>query len=157
MVILTGGEPTMNPNFDRLCEALFEEGWYVAVESNGSLWRDSLDYVDWLVVSPKHLVGHAMGGQNPEPNDRVIQMADEFRWVISGPDSEVPPFYAAQNSYALRYLSPALLADGTGKEWEDPAYMPRFAPGAVDRCMEIIAQDSRWRLSLQTHKWTRVR
>lgn len=157
IVILTGGEPTMSPAFDDVVTYIRDEvAFPVAVESNGTKYRAGLEEVDWLVVSPKNLIAHGnpLGSSAPDPV--VLSLAHEFRWVIAGRESPVPPII--ENSRDPEYyLSPALCADGTGTEWHDPNYTPRFATGAVERCLEIIQADPRWRLSLQTHKWLRVR
>src|SRR4051812_23461829 len=48
MLILTGGEPTMAPAFDELVEAASAAGFYVAVETNGTKWRDGLAQCHWV-------------------------------------------------------------------------------------------------------------
>lgn len=151
IVIITGGEPTMAVGFDALVENLRVLGYYVAVESNGTIWRDSLPNVDWLVVSPKTDVaqGKPLHASTPRPD--VLSYASEVRTVITA-DSPTPLFYR----HAVNYVSPALEADGTGLE-HTQGITPKFAAGAVDRCMEIVLQEPRFRLSLQTHKWLRVR
>jgi 7-carboxy-7-deazaguanine synthase len=52
LIVLTGGNPVM---FDlaRLVGALHEHDYGVAVETQGSVWRDWLASVDRLVISPK--------------------------------------------------------------------------------------------------------
>lgn len=158
LVIITGGEPTMHPTLSALIDALHDSSYPVAIESNGTRYQECLEAVDWLVVSPKNgpEIRHKLPAQDPEPHPNVLAIAHEFRYVISGPNAPCPPYIENKND-PVHYLSPALIADGTGMEWQDPNYFPKFAPGAVERCMEIILADPRWRLSLQTHKWLRVR
>lgn len=52
LVVLTGGNPAM---FDLapLVDALRDHDYAVAVETQGSIWRDWLTNVDCLVISPK--------------------------------------------------------------------------------------------------------
>lgn len=50
MVIFTGGEPTLQLD-DQLVDTLRDQGWYTAVETNGTR-RLEVD-VDWVCVSPK--------------------------------------------------------------------------------------------------------
>lgn len=50
MVVLTGGEPLLQVNSE-LVRGLHTRGWYVAVETNGTI-DDDLD-LDWVCVSPK--------------------------------------------------------------------------------------------------------
>lgn len=51
-VILTGGNPAIL-DLDQLVDELHSAGFYVAVETQGSRWRDWLKKVDRLCVSPK--------------------------------------------------------------------------------------------------------
>ena len=52
LVVLTGGNPAIF-DLSRLVRVLQERGLHVAVETQGSLWKDWLAEVDRLVVSPK--------------------------------------------------------------------------------------------------------
>lgn len=50
MVIFTGGEPMLQLDAD-LVNTLREQGWYTAIETNGTR---SIDFsIDWVCVSPK--------------------------------------------------------------------------------------------------------
>lgn len=51
-VVLTGGEPTIQPDLDELCAALHKAGHYISIETNGTnpVSRES---IDWITVSPK--------------------------------------------------------------------------------------------------------
>jgi organic radical activating enzyme len=148
IVILTGGEPTMSPAFSLLVPKLKQAGYYVAVESNGTIWREVLRLVDWLVVSPKDEVDHAAPLDQPDLHPDVEALPPhEYRYVIAG-DSPTPPY----RSGSVHYLSPAVLSNGDGA-----LGFEGFADGAVDRCMEIQRKDPRWRLSLQTHKFMALR
>lgn len=51
-VTLSGGNPAMH-QLDALVDQLHAEGWYVAVETQGSRWQPWLAKVDQLVISPK--------------------------------------------------------------------------------------------------------
>lgn len=50
MVVFTGGEPTLQLDAD-LVNNLRQQGWYVAVETNGT--KPIPFWVDWICVSPK--------------------------------------------------------------------------------------------------------
>lgn len=168
MVVLTGGEPTAAPSFDAIARAAYQLGFYVAVETNGTQWREGLDYCDWVTVSPKEDVPqtsqaqwHNKNPQSPKLHQAVIQYMEdrarswqqggEYRYVIGSASDPIPPFYPATR----HYLSPAIISDGSGEEWKTG--FPGFVPGAVQRCLDIIGHDPRWRLSLQTHKFIGVR
>ncbi len=156
MVVLTGGEPTMARGFNDLVYGLYAMPVYIAVETNGTIWKDALTFCHHVTVSPKDLPGisHANPLGTPEVHQKVIDMIPgEFRYVITNREEDLPPFIAARNGH---YLSPALLADGLGMEAQGTE-VPRFVPGAVERCTELVQQDPRWRISLQAHKWMMVR
>lgn len=171
MLIFTGGEPTAAPLFDSLVRQAFHAGFYVAVETNGTTWRNGLQLVHWMSVSPKEdiaqtslAIWHNKNPRSPKLNeevkhelwrraplaDRLPTMGGEYRYVIAGGDVR-PPYYSATR----HYVSPAVLSDGSGEEWKKG--FPGFAPGAVESCLAIIRQDPRWRISLQNHKFLGVR
>jgi 7-carboxy-7-deazaguanine synthase len=52
MVVLSGGNPALQ-HLERLVPMLHEAGYRVAVETQGTVWRDWLGDVDSLIVSPK--------------------------------------------------------------------------------------------------------
>lgn len=166
MLILTGGEPTMQPLFDDIVTAGVELGFYVAVETNGTRWREGLRHCDWICVSPKESIvqgspapHHNHNPQNPTLDPMVMAWLEamahlprsEYRYVLTQNDAP-PPWHGAFR----HYLSPAVLSDGSGLEWKVGGF-PGFAPGALERCMELVRLDPRWRLSAQQHKWWGVR
>jgi organic radical activating enzyme len=169
MLVLTGGEPTASPSFNTLVRLGRGEGFYVAVETNGTRMRTGLHLAAWISVSPKEGVSQtsraALHNRNPQTTvvDSKVRallrersysstpsIGGEYRYVVTA-DSPMPPYHPAPQ----HYVSPAVLSDGSGEEWKTG--FPGFAPGAVDRCLEIIRHDSRWRISVQTHKILGVR
>jgi len=152
MVVLTGGEPTLAPAFDELVGALRQLGAYVAVETNGTHWRDGLLHCNWVTVSPKYMFLHGPAAQSRVLDDEVVALPPhEYRYVIADRYQDQPPFQPA----IFHYVSPAMRANGTGLEYTSPTPV-QFVPGAVERCLEIVKHDPRWCLSLQTQKWIRV-
>lgn len=164
MLVLTGGEPTMQPLFGPVIRRGQEEGFYVAVETNGTIWHDDFVFCDWVSVSPKADVVqgspgkyHNQNPQSPALHDHVRRWMEatadernEFRYVL-GPSSPTPLYSPAYRSY----VSPAALSDGEGMEMRDG--FQGFVPGARNRCIELVTHDPRWRLSLQTHKLLGIR
>ena len=67
MVVCTGGEPLLQLDADAV-EALHERGFYVAVETNGTIEPPS--GVDWLCVSPK------------AGSDLVVEKGHELKLVV---------------------------------------------------------------------------
>ena len=171
MLIITGGEPTFAPQFDAIVDAALAmtPALYVAVETNGTRWRDGLRKVNWISISPKENVkqtstakwhhGAKVGPTRLSTDVRLelkrrtcdeLHGGAEFRYVISA-DSAHPPHYPANQ----HYISPAVLSAGSGTEWQKG--FPGFARGAVKRCLEIVKADPRWRISIQAHKILGVR
>lgn len=155
MVIITGGEPLMARGFDALVEWLRRRSFYVAVETNGTYWRPSLEYVNWVVCSPKMAVAQGKPLGKPDLEPRILEHVDEWRFVISA-DSPTPPAMYECSEAGQFFVSPAFEADGSGQE-HLRGELPRFSKGAVDRCLEIVKSNPRWRLSIQSHKFLRVR
>lgn len=52
-VILSGGNPALHSRLDRLVDALRYQAYKVAIETQGTVWRDWIAAVDRIVVSPK--------------------------------------------------------------------------------------------------------
>ena len=72
-VILTGGEPTMVEGIPELVAALKHEGYWMAVETNGTREPDWLNFVDYVACSPKAEF----------PDSLKLKVADEVRVVAS--------------------------------------------------------------------------
>jgi 7-carboxy-7-deazaguanine synthase len=70
-VVFTGGEPLLQID-DALVAAVHAAGFYIAVETNGTLAPP--DGIDWLCVSPK--------GRNP----LALAKGDELKLVFPQPD-----------------------------------------------------------------------
>lgn len=52
-VILTGGEPTIQAEMPELVAALKKAGYWIGVETNGTIAADWLGFVDYVACSPK--------------------------------------------------------------------------------------------------------
>ena len=52
-VILTGGEPTLVKEMPELVAALKKDGYWIGVETNGTIAADWLGFVDYVACSPK--------------------------------------------------------------------------------------------------------
>jgi len=122
-IVVTGGEPMLQLDA-ALVDALHEQGFDIAVESNGTL--AATPGIDWLCISPK--AGSAV----------VQRTGDELKLVWPQPGIE-----------------PAALLD-----WDFGAYLvqpmdcgePAANDAAREAAIALVMGDSRWRLSLQTHK-----
>ncbi len=52
-VTISGGNPVLHKGIGALVKAIKQEGWKVAIETQGSLWQDWLCDVDEVTLSPK--------------------------------------------------------------------------------------------------------
>jgi 7-carboxy-7-deazaguanine synthase (Cx14CxxC type) len=122
-LVITGGEPMLQLDA-HLVDALHDQGFEIAVESNGTL--PAAAGIDWLCVSPK--AGSA-----------VVQRAgDELKLVW--PQQGIDPVALLDWDFANYLVQP--MDCGT----DEATVATREA------AIALVLSDSRWRLSLQTHK-----
>ncbi len=146
MVVLTGGEPTLQTD-EYLVDALHREGFYVAMESNGT--RPAPPNLDWLTVSPKYV--------EPCSYDDADEVKVVFTQAMANGDTAVldrlsclqVPDTAVRDDAGTSachkhvpqlYLQPCDTGDNT------------LNATIVKACVEYIKHHPQWRLSLQTHK-----
>jgi 7-carboxy-7-deazaguanine synthase (Cx14CxxC type) len=125
-VVCTGGEPLLQLD-PPLIKALHDQGFKIAVESNGTLRAPG--GIDWLCVSPK--AGAAL----------AQTCGDELKLVY--PQEENHPEDFAGLDFAQFSLQPRdASAEGQAEKNAD------YLQAALEYCMA----HPKWRLSLQTHK-----
>lgn len=125
-VILTGGEPLLQVDAELLA-ALRAEGFYIAVETNGT--KPIPAGIDWVTCSPK-VAEHAV----------QVDRADEVKYVRHAGQALPKPH--CQATYHL--LSPAFTPTGIDRE-------------ALAWCIRLCKECPKWRLSVQQHKTWAVR
>lgn len=129
-VVLTGGEPTLQLDA-KLVEALHNEGFYVAIESNGT--KPMPVRVDWVTISPK-----AAYVENAQP---AIESCQELKVVYDGEHEPSKFGITAENLY----IQPCDTGDAIkNKE-------------IIRRCIDWVKEHPEWKLSLQTQKIINVR
>ena len=124
-VVLTGGEPTLVANMPELIAALKAHGYWIAVETNGTVDADWLGFVDYVACSPKR--GAALR----------LAAANEVRVVAE--DEATADFCRAVR----------------GKIVADDYYVsPCDRGGEIDfaTAKAVLAQLDGWSLSVQLHK-----
>lgn len=124
MVVLTGGEPTLQADkelIDRLHQAGFP---FVAMESNGTMKPP--EGLDWLTVSPKGKV--------------AVDRCDELKVLFDGDRPLSLPLGDDWGGADYYYLQPMDTGDAESNKEITAA------------CVEYIKRHPKWRLSLQTHK-----
>ena len=124
-VILTGGEPTLVRSMPELIAALKAKGFWIAVETNGTVAADWLAFVDYVACSPKR--GAAL----------ELREANEVRIVAE--DAETSEF--------CREVRARVSAD-------DYYVSPCDHDGQIDfaTAKEVLGRLSGWSLSVQLHK-----
>jgi 7-carboxy-7-deazaguanine synthase len=133
-VVLTGGEPTIQPRAIRkLVELLHANGYYVTMETNGSS-ADTLG-VDWVTVSPKL----------SQKGKWVLKRAHELKLVYESQDLG---FYedSVFEHYFLQPKEIRTAAWGGGERDVAATLAER------DKTISAVLANPRWKLSIQLHK-----
>jgi 7-carboxy-7-deazaguanine synthase len=77
-LVLTGGEPLAQPNLHLLVCGLIQEGYFVQIETNGTLWNENLQVVEdriHITCSPKWTA-------NWYVHPFVLKNAKELKFVV---------------------------------------------------------------------------
>ncbi len=130
-VVLTGGEPSLQVD-EQLIKALHGEGFYIAIETNGT--HPLPQTIDWVTLSPKNcFVKHAPA--------LAAQKVDEVKVVFDGIHD--PETWETGSGMYLN-LQPCDTGD---KERNREVTL---------QCVEYIKRHPQWHLSLQTHKFIHI-
>lgn len=117
-VLFTGGEPALSLDAELL--ALFE-GWYKAIETNGTIALDYASLLDWITVSPK-------------TPDFAQRAGDEIKIVYEGQNLDGHDC----SGFVRRSLQPVF--------------------GVTEAAtLDYIKEHPQWRLSVQMHKYLKIR
>lgn len=134
--VLTGGEPLLQAD-GPLVDALRQRGFFVAVETNGTqrladaFGADPAGWPHWVACSPKL------------PEDRLpLEACDELKLVV--PDYRPGAYRALAARVRPR-------PDGRRLLWLQPEDGPRVRE-ATRLALDLVFEDPRWRVSVQTHK-----
>lgn len=126
---ITGGEPLLQLDH-ALCSRLAAEGWRIAVETNGTIDHGLM--LDHVTVSPKK------GGE------LNLRSAHALKVVLSGDD-------LAWSDHELRSLAERFRGAGLYVQPQSGS------EAALRRCMHVVHDNPRWKLSVQMHKFIGVR
>ncbi|KGQ66985.1 7-carboxy-7-deazaguanine synthase QueE [Gallibacterium anatis] len=132
-IIITGGEPTIQPNLEKLLSYFKTLGYFLAIETNGL--KPVPPQIDYIATSPKRLYQHKY-------QQRCITHADEVR--IVNDDENILSFCReiAKKIEAKHYfLSPC------EQQGEMNLLDTIRKLGQLNENAEI-----KWQLSIQTHK-----
>lgn len=162
MVVITGGEPCLQLD-DHLVKVLAGEGWFTAIETNGTIDNPSLELIDHICVSPK------------KGSELKVWGAHELKVVIPGgvPGAPAEHQWTADELEDLRqagewgslYVQPQDITDLATVEITALTHSKRGAPHTlgtamanaryvenVAMCIDFVQRHPHWRLGLQTHK-----
>ena len=94
-VILTGGEPTIQTEMPELVAALKKGGYWIGVETNGTVAADWLGFVDYVACSPKRGVALALIAADEvrvvAEDEAIVAFCREIRGRIAATDYYVSP------------------------------------------------------------------
>lgn len=130
IVVITGGEPLMH-DLSSLSAGLKAAGLRVHLETSGA--HPFSGSFDWVSFSPK---------QSKPPHESIYPQVSELKVIIANQSDLV---WAEEHATkiptdAVRLLQP---------EWG--------APDSYSIIFEYVLSHPEWRISLQTHKFTRIR
>lgn len=132
MVVLTGGEPALQPELGELIHSIAmcrEQETYVCIETNGT--RPLPAYgIDWVTLSPK--TGVPGGDLQPV----VLTQCEELKVVYTGQDLGQYDHIAAVH----RYLQPCYVDDPVQRQ------------ANIDATVQAVFDNPGWQLSLQLHR-----
>lgn len=164
MVVISGGEPTLQLDV-ALAKALKHEGWFTAIETNGTNDVDALSIIDHVCVSPKR--GSTLQVWQAEELKVVIPggvraALDEHQWSI-----EELLALAAQGEWQHKFVQPQDVTDPTTVgvteltrrlgHHEKIFRASELYDQNVKRCVDFVSRHPDWRLSLQQHKYIGAR
>ena len=121
--VLTGGEPMLQVD-DALVDALHAAGFFIAIESNGTLAVHP--GIDWVCISPK-------------AGSEVVQRSgDELKLVWPQPGTDVDALEAWDFAHLLAQPLDTGSAEGNA--------------ASEAKAIALVMARPRWRLTLQAHK-----
>lgn len=81
LVVLSGGNPVLL-DLDSLIDTLHGAGFQIAIETQGSRWKDWLTKVDRVVVSPKGPSSSMDSAQHRVSLERFMEQAEGPAWAL---------------------------------------------------------------------------
>ena len=73
LLVLTGGEPLIH-DLKEIIKSAKALNYRIAVETNGTIYKDWIKNADWVTVSPKI---------SSDLSDKILKNADELKFVIT--------------------------------------------------------------------------
>lgn len=133
LIVLTGGEPSLFIDSDFVEKLKQSTGMTIAIETNGT--QELPLNIDWVTLSPKS------GFSGGDKACVVINKCNELKVVYLG--QSLDSYFDIEASYY--YLQPC----STGNE--------KIDRDNIQDTIHAVMRDTRWTLSLQTHKLLNIR
>lgn len=130
LVVITGGEPCIQPQLQDLVDQLQVNSFVVAIETNGT---QPTPLAEWITCSPKEESGYCIN---------VLCRANELKYVVT-PDFDVDKAIPEE----LREMY-------AGKIWLQPEGSQMYE--MWKKCYDLAMADSRLRVGVQLHKLMEV-
>lgn len=128
LVVITGGEPTLQLTRS-LVDKIHDLGKMVAIETNGT--REVPSNVDWVTVSPKSLFVGEIG----KP---IIKTAQEVKIILADLHTyDDPTFGTTATCYSVQPCD--TLNKARNRD-------------IINRCLNFVKENPKWKISLQMHK-----
>lgn len=132
-IIITGGEPTIQPQLSLLLAQLKAEGYFLAIETNGL--KPVPAQIDYIATSPKREYAQKY-------RQRCIAQANEVRIVVDADVQEFCALIESQIQAQHYYLSPC----------ESNGEMNLLHTITQLGLLNQRPNKPKWQLSIQTHK-----
>ncbi|MFZ7200681.1 7-carboxy-7-deazaguanine synthase QueE [Avibacterium avium] len=132
-IIITGGEPTIQPQLGLLLDQLKAEGYFLAIETNGL--KPVPAQIDYIATSPKREYAQKY-------RQRYIAQANEVRIVADADVQEFCALIESQIQAQHYYLSPC----------ESNGEMNLLHTITQLGLLNQRPNKPKWQLSIQTHK-----
>lgn len=129
-VVVTGGEP-LTWNMNKLTQALHEKGKRIHIETSGAY--EVTGSWDWFCLSPK---------KRKLPTARAYDLADELKVIIYNKSDF--DFAEQQAEKVNENCALLLQAEWSKREERTP------------EIVEYVKKNTKWRISIQTHKYIDV-
>jgi 7-carboxy-7-deazaguanine synthase len=140
LVVLSGGNPALL-DLGPLIETLHEAGFQVAVETQGSRWKDWLRKVDRIVVSPKGPSSGMDSAQHRESLERFMKQAEGSAWALKAVIFDETDLEHARWLIATWPSMPLYLSAGTDVGLEEEGEVFRRLRDRLRWLSEAVATD----------------
>jgi len=127
--VITGGEPLMHKSTPHIVKILKEQGFTIAVETNGTY--PIIDGIDWVTCSPKRQANYKC----------IIKDVNEFKYVVDDDfDFKILDHHDLKDG-KIYFLTP---------EWYN-------MPITIKKIEAYIEENPDWRLGCQLHKFLEIK